>query len=76
MNFLERVALRTGVPIGGVWLILLTFGGAIYLVLEYPFYTKQDLLIGITLWAVAYCFLWLSYGSKFWKTTNDLGDKS
>lgn len=67
-RFLERVALRTGVPIGGVWLILLTFGGALYLVLEYPSYTKTDLTIGVIMWAVAYCVLWLGYGSKFWTT--------
>lgn len=68
-KFIENVAIRTGVPIGGVWLILLTVGGAIYLIYEYPFYTQQDLIIGFVMWAVAYCALWLGYRSEFWMNT-------
>ena len=60
------------VPPGGVWLILISVGGAIYLVYEYPFYTKQELIIGLVAWAVAYCALWLGYRSEFWMNTNFL----
>ena len=61
-GFIESVAIRTGVPIGGVWLILLTFGGVIYLISE-PVYSQREIIIGIGLWATAYFALWLGYRS-------------
>lgn len=68
-DLVEKLAIRTSVPIGGIWLILLSFGGALWLILEYPFYTQRDLIIGFAVWAVAYIGLWISYRDEFWMST-------
>jgi len=65
-GLVDRIAISTGVPIGGIWLLILTIGGASYLVSEYPGYTQADLAIGVVMWAIAYCVLWFGYGAEFW----------
>lgn len=62
----EKIAIKTGVPIGGVWLVLLTFGGGLWLVNEYPFFTKQDLMIGFAMWSFANIVLWVTHRDVFW----------
>ena len=70
-GFMEKVAIRTGVPIGSVWLILFTFFGAIYLISD-PIYTQKEMIVGLVLWTAAYFSLWLGYRSEFWMDTTVL----
>ncbi|SCZ73340.1 hypothetical protein SAMN04488118_1172 [Epibacterium ulvae] len=63
---IEAMSFKTGIPLGGLWLLLLTAGGALYVVTEHPYYTQQDLLIGFCMWAVAYSAIWLAHRGVFW----------
>lgn len=62
----EALSFKTGVPLGGIWLLLLTAGGGLWVVIEHPYYTQRDLVIGFCMWAVAYSSIWLAHRGVFW----------
>lgn len=63
-NLIERNAHSTGIPIGGIWLVLLVGGGLIYIVTTNVH--RQDLIIGAVMWAFTCLVLWIDYWPEFW----------
>ncbi|SCZ59959.1 hypothetical protein SAMN04488118_10412 [Epibacterium ulvae] len=62
----EAASFKTGIPLGGLWLLLLTACGGLWVVTEHPYYTQRDLVIGFCMWAVAYSAIWLAHRGEFW----------
>lgn len=62
---LDKIALWTGVPVGGVLLLILVVGGGFFVFVMGPV-PQGDLLVGIIAWGVVYVIAWWVYGAEFW----------
>ena len=67
LSFLEVIAKRLNMPIGGLLCLLLVAVGLYTAIFEpYLLNRTNDVLIGAGLWGFAFIACWVGYGEEFW----------
>ena len=75
LSFLEVIAKRLNMPIGGLLCLLLVAVGLYTAIFEpYLLNRTNDVLIGAGLWGFAFIACWVGYGEEFWMSPKRLDE--